>query len=146
MGKSLSAEVEVLCATLDSAKHLNNLSLLFSGGCILLLVTDDNPQVLFFAGIGLLIGLVQSYFNWRVRLDVQLLPLLLEQGTECFDQALATIFPDKAKSLTERSFQLRLSGALGLFYRQCVCIGIQLLCSLTAIAIQVFLEVNSNIG
>lgn len=95
----VESEATVLVATLASTKPLNASSLLCSTICTLLLIFSEHILLQGMAGIGILAGLIQSYFNWRVVLDRKLIPLLIQFGTTRFDQALSTVFQSKAQQL-----------------------------------------------
>ncbi len=131
------SDAEVLCATLESVKPLNSLSLLMSGICLFLLVIVTDVGVLTLAGCGLIAGLIQNYYNWRVELDSRLIPLLIQQGPKQFDNALRLIFPVRIQHLVQHSIPQRLDGARTLFRRQYGWLVAQVFISIGAIVVHI---------
>lgn len=138
----VESEATVLVATLASTKPLNASSLLCSTICTLLLIFSEHILLQGLAGIGILAGLIQSYFNWRVVLDRKLIPLLIQFGTTRFDQALSTVFQSKAQQLGSRDLHSRLAGARSLLKQQGFWLMLQLGITIGAIGLHLYLGVQ----
>jgi len=131
----LHVQGDVLIAVLDSCKQVNHYSQVLSITSVLLILFGADFYLKILASLGLLLGLLQGYFNWRVALDKKLLPILFSKGSEVFDQALALVFPAKAKQLGQRDLNSRLNGIKLLLYKQIFSFIAQLLVSLSALGL-----------
>ncbi len=112
-------KAQTVLALLKSATPLFQSGLLMGSICAAVAIFGTGVPGRVLALSGLIILLLQNYFHWRVRLDTELLPLLISEGEHRFDQALGDIFPDKARTLAARSLEQRLQGTKRLFRIQC---------------------------
>lgn len=137
----LNEEALVLVAALASAKQLNICSLIFSTICLMLFLFSQYLMVNGVAGLGIIVGVVQLYFNWRVALDKELLPLLIQLGEKSFDRAFEPLFPGKTKRLAGRDLCTRIDGARTLFRSQCYWLILQLVLTIGAVGGHLYMSV-----
>ncbi len=139
MNKHQLVEAEVLVGALRSAKQLNICSLLLSAICAMLFF-GQHAMVHGLAFIGVITGLVQNYFNWRVTLDSELFPLLIELGEESFDHAFKSLFPKTTVQLSGRKLSDRIEGARRLFRYQGYWLILQLVLTIGAAGLHLFMS------
>jgi hypothetical protein len=138
-------QLHIVASLLRRGKALDNLStgltLLSLGlGLLQLLITAPNALLVTVVTAGVLLGLIEKYYAFRVAFDADLFhivasdPQWLTDRTAALDEALGKLSLQPVDK-TGRSWALRSQGALKLLRQQVLFLAVQLLVLLSAIVI-----------